>query len=96
MRLSIVSVIVVVAALAGCKKSASEQYCRQARTEVNAMTASLQGQMGGNRQEMPEEPFLSRCKELPEAAAHCTVLSYAMAHQAECQQFAAQLQALRH
>ncbi len=94
---SVVAAAALVVSLTGCK-SKSEQYCRQALTEVTQMAASMSarfGGAGGAAPTIPEEPFMSQCKQLPEGAAHCAVLSYAMAHQPECQQFASQLQGLR-
>ena len=96
MRMSTVLVFAgLLFSMTGCK-SKSEQYCRQALAETNQMATAMAQGMGGPAVNIPDEPFISRCKTLPEGAAHCAIPSYAMAHVAECQAFAAQLHGMAH
>ncbi len=90
-------VLTVLSAMAmGCKNQ-SEQFCRQAVRESNQIVAGLQQRLGGGTggNVMPEEPFVSRCRQLAPAVAHCAVPSYGMAHPAECEAHRAAIRALR-
>jgi hypothetical protein len=81
--------------LAGCKRK-NDEYCRQAYTEMNQLMSGLQQAMGGGSgSAMPQEPFMTRCRALPEGAAHCMIMSYSQAHQAECAQYRDQLRSTR-
>jgi hypothetical protein len=93
----VVASVLALVSMSGCKNK-NEANCRQALTEATQMAnAFRQGLGGGNSApiQIPDEPFMTQCKALPAGAAQCAVISYNMAHQAECQQYAAQLQGLR-
>lgn len=83
--------------LVGCK-SRSEEYCRQALRETNQIMASLQAALGGGSSgsaAIPEEPFVSRCRQLAPDVAHCAVPSYSNTHHDECERHRTTLRALR-
>jgi hypothetical protein len=93
----VVASVLALFSVAGCKNK-NEAHCRQALTEATQMANAFRQGLGGAGSapiQIPDEPFMTQCKALPEGAAQCAVISYAMAHQQECQQYQAQLQGLR-
>jgi hypothetical protein len=63
--------------------------CEQAYNGITAMIEAMEKSMpkgGGAKNEMPtKEKFMAGCSALPKEMQQCMVMSYAMAHQKECQ-----------
>lgn len=74
--------------------------CEQAYAGIMQMVAAMKKQLGGG-DGAPEEDeekraeFMEKCNELPPEVQQCLVMSYAMEHQEECEQYRDQLQAVQ-
>jgi chromosome segregation ATPase len=74
--------------------------CEQAYDGILQMVAAMKKQMGGGDGEIEEDEekraeFMEKCGELPPEVQQCLVMSYAVEHQEECEQYRDQLQAVR-
>jgi len=74
---------------AGTMQAEGGTPCEQAYNGMRAMVEALQKAAPGGMSSgmMPEQSeFMSACNQLPEEAQQCMVMSYAVQHQAECQE----------
>lgn len=74
--------------------------CEQAYAGIMQMVAAMKKQLGGGSGAVEEDAekraeFMEKCNELPPEVQQCLVMSYAMEHQAECEQYRDQLQAVQ-
>jgi hypothetical protein len=62
--------------------------CEQAFNGIEAMVKAMEAKMGPGKSKPlpPKEKFLAACAELPANVQNCMSMSYAMAHQQECQE----------
>jgi len=74
--------------------------CEQAYAGIMQMVAAMKKQLGGGTGEVEEDEakraeFMEKCNGLPPEVQQCLVMSYAMEHQQECEQYRDQLQSVR-
>lgn len=74
--------------------------CEEAYAGIMQMVAAMKKQLGGGTGEVEEDEakkaeFMEKCGALPPEVQQCLVMSYAMEHQAECEQYRDQLQAVQ-
>lgn len=74
--------------------------CEQAYAGILQMVAAMKKQLGGGDGELEEDEekraeFMEKCNELPPEVQQCLVMSYAVEHQEECEQYRDQLQSVR-
>jgi len=74
--------------------------CEQAYAGILQMVAAMKKQLGGGDGELEEDEekraeFMEKCGSLPPEVQQCLVMSYAVEHQEECEQYREQLQSVR-
>ena len=76
------------AGLQAAAEAKGDTPCEQSYNAIDAMIKAMEKQMppgGKSKAAMPDKAkFLEGCKALPPQMQQCMVMSYAMAHQAEC------------
>lgn len=74
--------------------------CEQAYAGILQMVAAMKKGLGGGDGEIEDDEekraeFMEKCGQLPPEVQQCLVMSYAIEHQEECEQYRDQLQSVR-
>jgi len=76
------------AALNAAAAAGGDTTCERAYNNLVAMVRELRSRVGTSGQRNPpdHDPFVEACRDLPPEVQDCLVLSYALAHRAECEE----------